>query len=110
LGIVGLRAPCASLCFVEIPLPEASSLGAIPKSLLCGLVPRRGILGGPGGAGFAEEEAGISAGGRDTALALGGLSGDEGSENREVGEVERRGWFCSSVLFLSYDEILESYN
>jgi hypothetical protein len=42
LGSVGARAPCARRCFVEMPLPDVIASGAIPESLICGLVRRRG--------------------------------------------------------------------
>jgi hypothetical protein len=92
-GRVGLRAPCASLCFVEIPLPEARSLGAIPKILLCGLFVRRGIFGGKTDVPFTDDETDLSGAGRETLLELRGPSGDEGSEKRDVGEGDR---CCSS--------------
>lgn len=84
LGLVGLRAPCASLCFVEIPLPEGILVGASPVIVLRRFV-LRGILGRPDtetlGAGLSGTERGAGCAPRD-------LSGEKGSGKREVGEVE----------------------
>jgi hypothetical protein len=94
-GRVGLRAPCASLCFVEIPLPEARSLGAIPGILTCGLLDRRGIFGGKADEPFA----------RETLLDIRGPSEGEGSEKREVGEGDWCDWLCSSGFCFSCYEV-----
>lgn len=88
-GKVGARAPWASLCLVEMPLPEGTTVEGI-ASLACGFVEILVNLMGGALAMDASLLLGVTVG-----WTLGGtvlakaVSGEEGSENRDVRECSR---------------------